>query len=458
MKIVLDQTRKTLRRQPFLLASMLCFATLFSLTGCNLVKTTAAVPENTVHKFFPDGKAVQPLPDDLRQSLMHFASTFSSLTLKSVDELTEVEGSPFTRERALRYKSANVSGVVAIATRENPNVNLLDMVELATLSRMVLEDHWITTTNGALFEPWFSRSQTLENNIWLIADRILAKEQQDELRHSIEMRYASLTNLEDLFLFRPQDLLVKKSMEQKPDSKSVFSLAALDPLSGLDPAVREITKTRLFAARALYSMQWMPLLVRLQSELLVLETTSQPRVVQALEDTTSLSESIDRLSKAAETISETAAGLPAQVADERKAIIEAMNMQEGQITTLFQAGTELSVSMNTAIESLDALMKRFGVGEPHAPRDPNRKRFDILDYAKTADSFTATAEQLNETLLELNTTLDSPALDKLSNQTKADVRGILNHAFLLAAGLVVLVLVCTLIYRRVSGRAKTKSE
>jgi hypothetical protein len=389
MKIVLNRIHDFLRQQSFLLTLFLCFATLFSLTGCKLIKKTASAPQRTVQRFFPNGQPTQPEPGDLQQSLMQFADAFSAQTVKSVDEITNAAGSPFTRKQALQFKLVTVSGVVNIAARENPNVNLLDLVSLSTLSRMALENHWVTTTNGVLFESWFSRSQALETNIWLIANQVLAKDQQNELRRSIEQHYASLTDPKGLFLVRPQDLLIQRDLEKKKDDKSVFSLAAIDPLSGLDPAVREITQTRLFAERALYSIQWMPWLVRLQSELLLLETTSQPRIAQALEDATSLSESIDRASKATESISKTAAALPDQLSTEREAIVTALNTQEGQITTLFQAGTDLSVSMNTAIESLDALMKRFGIGEPHPPRDPNRKRFDILDYATTADSFTA---------------------------------------------------------------------
>ena len=52
-----------------------------------------------------------------------------------------------------------------------------------------------------------------------------------------------------------------------------------DPLAGLDPAVRELTQTRLFAERALYVAQKMPLLLRWQTELLTINTLNQPAVL-----------------------------------------------------------------------------------------------------------------------------------------------------------------------------------
>jgi len=403
--------RDSLRLQPFLPTLLLCFITVFSGSGCR------STSEETSARFFPGGKPAQPEPGELQQSLLQFADAYSSRIIESVDELEDVEGSPFTQEGALLFKISTVGSVITIATGENPNINLLNLMSLSTLSRMILENHWVTKPNGSLFELWLGRSQALERKIWRIAEKVLTKEQQDELRHSLENHYATLTNLDSLFLTHPHDLIVPKNLTKQGNDKSVFSLAALNPFSGLDPTVREIAQTRLFAERALFTLQWTPWLLRWQSELLILQTTSQPEIVQAFGDITSLSESVDRVSKAAESIGMTAAALPAQLADERKAIVEALDAQEGQITTLFEAGTDLSVSLNTTIASLDALMKRFGVGEPRtnsASRDPNKRPFDILDYAKTAESFTAMAEQLNTTITELNAMLDSPALENVS--------------------------------------------
>ena len=160
-------------------------------------------------------------------------------------------------------------------------------------------------------------------------------------------------------------------------------------------------------------------------------------------------------SHAAQTISRTAAGLPDQIAAERKAILDALEQQEGQLNTLFKSGTAFSDSLGITVTNFDALMQRFGVGVPVTNAPPpatNARPFDILDYATTADRVTAMAAELNVTIKELNTTLDSPALNRVSNQATTDVRGILNHAFLLGAGLIVLLFVCALVYRTVTGR------
>lgn len=390
---------------------------------------------------------------------MRYADSYIAQTTKSVDELTGVPGSPFSQSMALHFKLTSCSGVITIATAQNPYANLIDMVSLATLSRFVLEDYCEDTANGETFEPWLRRSRRLETNVWRIADQVLKEEQQETLHESLQKAYDKMPEIHKTFLVRPQELsaALPRTLSTDDSEGGLFNLSGLDPFSGLDPAVREITETRMFAERAMYMLQRQPWLLRWQSEILLLEATAQPQMAQALEDVTSLSESIDRASKAAETVSRTAAELPDRISTEREALVKAMEEQEGELTVLFNAATELSDSLSTTVTDTDALMKRFGVGELKPPgavanSKTNSKPFDILEYALVAEKATTLARELDSVVSNLHATLESPALEELSDQATADVRGILNHAFLLAAGLVVLMLVCGLIYRAASGR------
>ncbi|MHB1306609.1 MAG: hypothetical protein ACYDC1_14315 [Limisphaerales bacterium] len=119
----------------------------------------------------------------------------------------------------------------------------------------------------------------------------------------------------------------------------------------------------------------------------------------------------------------------------------------------------MSSSLNTTLTTFDALMKRFGVGEPDtAPAPPSDARpLDILDYARTAEQLAVAARELDALLKEATNTLDSPALtarlkdlNAVSDRIKADARSVLNHAFLLGAGLVLLTFVCGVAYRRLA--------
>jgi len=102
-------------------------------------------------------------------------------------------------------------------------------------------------------------------------------------------------------------------------------------MAGLDPAVREVARTRLFAERAMYTAQRIPFLLRWQIELLADQFLQDSHIALALTNIASLAQSADRLSRASESVSQTAAQLPDRITAERKAIVEALDTQEGRL-------------------------------------------------------------------------------------------------------------------------------
>jgi hypothetical protein len=145
-----------------------------------------------------------------------------------------------------------------------------------------------------------------------------------------------------------------------------------------------------------------------------------------------------------------------------------LEAQEGKLRELasevrlaLAAGQGMSVALGQTLVTFDALMKRFGVGEPKAPggaAGPESRPFDVRDYATTAKEVTAMAAQLDATLRDLGVTLDGPALartrqelERLGADAEARVRRSLNHAFRLGVGLIVLVFGCAFAYRWMAG-------
>jgi hypothetical protein len=219
-----------------------------------------------------------------------------------------------------------------------------------------------------------------------------------------------------------------------------------------------VTRTRLFAERAMFVIQRMPFLIRWHTELLLDELLRLDQIDGVLTNVASLSISIDRLSHAA-------AELPDRVSAERQALVDALTAQESELrrmaedfTRTLAAGEAMSTSLNTTLVTFDALMKRFGVGEPStAPPNPNATPFNILDYAHTAERIATMAQQLDALIKDTGNTLESPALDRqlgtISGRAQADLKSVLNHAFLLLAGLILLGFICGWVYRR-AGRPK----
>ncbi len=146
-------------------------------------------------------------------------------------------------------------------------------------------------------------------------------------------------------------------------SGSVFSFLGLDPLSNLDPAVRQLAQARQLAERALFYGQRTPQLVVMETQRLVFALAVMPESMDLLQN-------VGRLSVAAQQTSTLAAGLPEILAKERAATIEQLTgvldsrqtQLQGLIVELrstLEAGTATSDSLKGTIASLDTLMARF---------------------------------------------------------------------------------------------------
>jgi hypothetical protein len=434
-------------------------------SGCRIAEETVQAPVRAVNALVPGTKSSPPDPAALQVGVLRYADEYADRTAAVLDEYARRSGTPEARRQALQWKLAVGSAALNIGTGPNPQANLLDFVALAMVTRMALEEVWTKTTNGLVFEPWLAVSRDLETNVWKLAVGVLTPEQQQELRDVTRRWWEDHPDARAGYFVRPQEFtsLIHQNHEKSDRPGSVFGLMGLDPTAGLDPAVREVARTRLLAERALFMAERMPYLVRWQAELLTEDVLRQEPVARAVGST-------ERLSRAAESVSQTAAQLPDRITAERKAVLEALEAQEGRLRALsaevgrtLAAGEKMSTSLNTTLTTFDALMKRFGVGEPStSPPDTNSPPFNILDYARTADRVAVMAGQVDTLVKDAVGTLDSPALNKrladlnaLSGRAGADAKSVLNHAFLLAAGLVVLALASALVYRRLAPRGTT---
>jgi hypothetical protein len=191
----------------------------------------------------------------------------------------------------------------------------------------------------------------------------------------------------------------------------------------------------------------MPYLLRLQAELLTEQVAQQPGVHGVLTNTAHISESMDRISRAADSISQTAAQLPDRIATEREAILKALDQQDGKLQglaaqvdrSLVDAG-KMSDSLSITITNFDALMKRFGVGEPstNSAADTNSPPFNILDYGKTAAQIGDMAKDLNMLITSANQSV--PRVAQLGQQATADAERLVHRAFWLGLVLIVVLL------------------
>lgn len=443
------------------------------LAGCGLIEDVTSLPVKAVTSVMP-GSRTQPLdPAMLQIEIQRYADEYASRTVGAIEEYAQLAGTDEAMSNSLRWKLNMTTSVFAIASGPNPVANLLDFLSIATLTRALIEDHWIKTEGGKAFEPWLETSRTLEKEAWNLAKNVVTAEQELELRACLYRWMQAHPTARTAFFARPQEIatVVRHTADSKKTPGGLISLVGLDPMSGLDPAVREVTRTRLFAERALFAMQRVPFLVRGQIEYLADRLYAGPAGIKTLGLAERVTESAERITKTAETVGQTAAQLPDRLAAERQAILTALEAQEGKLRELsaevgrtLAAGEKMSASLQPTIVSFEALMKRFGVGEPKpqgaSPPNPDAKPFNILDFAHTAEKLTVMARELEVLIKSLGTTLDSPALDQrleavsaTAERAAGDVKSLLNHAALIGAGLIVLAFTCALAYRRLAPRA-----
>jgi hypothetical protein len=433
-------------------------------SGCSGLKSAAKVPGAAARAVTPGKTDKQNFdPVELQQSLLRFSDVFLARMIIGIDKLRRGTNALASAE-VLQWKIAIGTKTCAIASGPNAVADLLDMTAYVSVTRAALEEHWQPKVFGESARPILESCRDSETNIWLLAASVLKPEQQAELRAAITAWYRENPPWESVIAARSSGFVSRFAEPGKDDRSgpsSVFSLFMLDPLSGLDPATREIAQARLFAERALYVTQWMPTLLRWQTELLSLNAAAMPEVQQLVTNSTQIAASVERFNALAEK-------LPGQVSAEREAIVKDLQTQEKNLTPLVDqvrqtltAGTQMSTSLNTTIATFDGLMKRFGIGETNyvRPPDTNSQPFQILDYAQTAIRMESMARQLTELVRTLDQTLGDTNLARLSAQVSPVVqqaqtsgKGIVDYAFwkgILAIGIA---LVAALIYRFLGAR------
>jgi hypothetical protein len=426
-------------------------------TGCGLLRTASKVPGEAVKAVTPakkDAKAINPV--EVQDTLLRFTDAFMTQSSLDIDRLRRGTNAVDATE-VLQWKIAFTTETTSIASGPNELANLLDMTVFITVTRMSLEEHWLPHVFGESARPLLESCRNAETEIWRLANGVLTPEQQAELHQAIVLWRQKNPIPDNVLAARAVGFaarVVRATQTGSAKSGSVFDLLSLDPLAGLDPAVRELAQTRLFAERALFVAQRMPKLLRWQTELLSMNALELPSVQQLITNSTRIASAVDRFATVAEK-------LPEQLSAEREQILKALESQEKSLTPLLNetrqtltAGTAMSTSLNTTLTTFDALMKRFGVGETNnaGPPDTNSAPFNILDYARTAAQLEATARQLTELLDRFDQTIASTNLTQLSTQAESGGKQVVDYAFGRAVLFVVVVLLAFLVYRFVSAR------
>ena len=432
-----------------------------AMSSCSFWQRASGKPEAR-------DKQAQDL-QQLQYGAMRLADEYVGRLLIPLNDFQAASKSPADRLAAQTWKISQATSAYTVASGANPTVNALDLVVLATLSRMVVEDSWVAERFGERATPVRDAHREIEERAWEFIATQLSASQQLELRQLIDSWRQKNPHVRSVAYIHFSDFA--GSMEQ-PQSRGterrpggIFGIVGLDPMANLDPAVREITQTRLLAERTIYYAQRVPALLDMQVERLTYEFAVTPETLQILGD-------VQRASIAAQQAGNLADALPALIERELSAAISQfmreLSTQQDKVGALtvqlrqaLQAGSTMSDSLNTTIGSLNALIKQFNAPPPPGtPAAPRGKPFDINDYTAAAKQMTATTQELIGLVQAVNAA--TPAITALGAKTTSDLKDLVSFVAWRVGALILLlaaaVLAAMLAYRWIARTGAFESR
>ena len=451
---------------------------LFLAPGCKLWNSAANAPGQVASGILGDGKkpSERVSPSVLQGAVMRFSDTVASRILQATEEFAARAGTPEAKLQGLRWRIGQTTAAYSIACNPNANIALLDMLVLVSLGRAVHEDHWQQVW-GEADRPMLEAFTTLERDAWTLASPLLEDVQIEQIRASLKAWRErnpdlAVTAFTRLPVF--QDIALEGQKVDDP-AGGLGALLSVDPLAGLEPAVREIEQARMFGERTMFYLQRAPLLLSAQVELLGLEFAQRPEVRSSLEDTR-------RFSQAAASLAETAERLPESVRVEREAAIEQASSElaeqrAGLVADLekvqgpasriltdaeaaLAAGERMSSALQGTIGSLDAFIGGFrdepssaSAVEP-APQEPRGKPFDVVEYGEAAARIGDAARELGGLVATLDRSL--PEVRRVLDEAGARGAQAVDHAYSrtlrLGLALIAAAALATLLVRWISVR------
>jgi hypothetical protein len=430
-----------------------------TVSGCRLAQDVVAIPGEVVGVVTPGtAKAVAVDVVALQQKLLRVTDGFQTGAVDAIDRLRNKDG-VLDHKTSLTLKISLMTGTTSIVSGSDTRANVLDMTVLVALTRMSVEDYWLPKVFGDSGKALLDVFRGSEAELWILSGTLLTTQQQQELLQGMVAWKLEHAAQESVVAARSVGFAAEVASGGKDGagrSGGLLSVLSLDPMAGLDPAVREITQARQLAERALFVAQRMPKLIRWQTEMYTIEALDLPATRQMVANTTQITASIEKVTAVVEK-------LPEKLTKEREELVKILENQEKTLKPLVtevrqtvEAGNELSKSLTVTLKTLDEFIARVS---PPGPKDPNAEPFRIQDYVKAAAQAEATIRQATELIASLDKTLASDPVKKISEQVapvvkqgEAAARDLVDHVFHQALILVGVILAAALAYRFVASR------
>ncbi len=428
------------------------------VSGCSTLRLPVSERKASVKSVQLTGDRTGPITYPvLNGRVIRFADTYAGTVAQACDDVGARTTNAEIRLMALRWKLEQATSAYTDATGQNPAINGLDLLVLASLSRIVIENEMLEQHGNAV-RPLVDAQRGLESNAWATVACYVKPAQERQLQDLIQQWRRQNPHQRDVGQIRFREFVTAMETPPphgKPAPASILSLLYLDPTAGLDPTVAAIQETRDLGERAMYYSQRMPNLLRWQAELLACELAAKDESRQILADA-------DKFASSAAAIAKATQDLPAVLDEQRRAVVEQVFdglaiHEDAAKELLTNAGSTLG-SLNTAAASVksaigslaDFVNSTRSAGQDQTGTDTNGRPFDVHDYGEAATQIGTAASNVNTLLLSVNQ--NAPGIEELTRQATAGIRRTVHQAFWLGVALVIIAFAAGLAYRIVVNR------
>ena len=396
-----------------------------------------------------------------QQRVMRFADEYVGRIAVPIRALQQSTDNADDRLAAQNWLLSQATAAYIIASGPSPVVNTVDMIVLATLSRLVIDEAWVKQRFGERAVPVRDEYGRLEPYTLTLAQGVLTPAQLAELQKVVmdwREQNPHVTSIAYMRFSHITSTLTQRTPGASAAPSGLFNRLGLDPFSSLDPAVREIAQTRELGERTVYYAQRLPNLLDMQVERLTYQFAVMP-------ETRRLLANADNIAAAASATGSVVGELPGLIDRERAAAIrqfmEALTVESArtrdlvvQLRGALEAGTATSNSLNTTIHSFDQLVAGFEKPKPAGSAQSPGRPFDITEYTAAAAQITRAANELQGLIAGIER--GTPALDAAAGRATTSLQSVVDDAYRRLAELIALLLLgglgAALAYRAIARR------
>src|SRR5262245_5323965 len=150
-------------------------------SGCSVVQHETATTQSFWQSLTGKGASQNPTnaAAELQIAVMREADGYVGAVAQATDDFRARVPTIEARDMTQQWKLMEATAAYVNATGDNPAVNSVDMVVLASLSRGVVERYWVEKKFGEAARPLLETHRRLETNAWKVADPVLTSGQRE---------------------------------------------------------------------------------------------------------------------------------------------------------------------------------------------------------------------------------------------------------------------------------------